>query len=450
MSLSVTAQNLQARLQRIDITDLVPATRTEKLLYGIVAALPVLWLVGLGEFLWVPIGLVVFYELIRHRSRAFMPRALLLWFGFIALAFISVLDLVLDGQILGVHTHQLTIYLSGALVFVYIYSAAADELADNRVIGAATVLWVLLVVGGFLAIPFHGVEYSTPVTEVLTAADTDERMIYYSEVAFVFDAGIDVRRPRTFFSEANHWGSAYALLLPAVLMILIQLADRTPRRWLVGLLAASFIPLVLSENRWVWAGLIVIGLYALARYWRPRPSHLLWALAAAAAAVIVVAATPVGDVVSDRLSTEGSESDRRRQYEESVEAIERSPLFGFGEAIASDEPELDNRYLGGKSLGWDSQILNTMIFHGIPALLLLVAFIGWLVFATRGTATPIEAVAHLAALTLAFHSVFYIFFPHRFMVLMILGAGALRRQLLDDRYSLGSTIRLWRRRVRES
>ncbi|NNC92128.1 MAG: hypothetical protein HKN80_06515 [Acidimicrobiia bacterium] len=433
--------------------DLLPQTRTEKLLFGSVLLVPVAWLLGLGEHVWLLVGLVVAVELVRDRSIVHMPRPLLIWAGFLLLAAASIAGQVLDGELVGVHTSQFTVYLCGALLFVYVFSAEAGQLADSRLLAALALLWIIVVVGGVVAIPLYQVDYATPGEELLRSLDADARLTSYAHVDFttvghLSDGDLLDHRARTFFSETNHWGSAYALLLPAVAMVLLQLRSSRSRLGLVAVGAVSLIPFVLSQNRWVWLGLALVGLYLLVRYWKPQRAHLPWLAGGAVAIAAVVALTPAGDLIGDRLSTGGSETARQLQYEHSVEEIGRSPLLGFGRAIASGETWLDDIFPDGESLGWDSQLLNTMIFHGIPALGLMVAFFAWLIVATRRAHTPVEFAAHLAAMTLAFHMVFYVVVPHRLVFLMALGAGALRRQFLDGRLTGGKTLRLWRRAAR--
>lgn len=448
-----STQRLALSLESLSVRELMPATRTEKVLFGSAILFPVAWLLGLGEHVWLVVGLVLVAELVRDRSIVHLPRPLLIWVGFVLLAAASIAGRVLDGELVGVHTSQFTVYVCGALLFVYVFSADAGQLADSRLLAALCLLWIIVVAGGVLAIPLYQVDYATPGEELLRSLDADARLASYAHVDFttvghLSDGDLLDHRPRTFFSETNHWGSAYALLLPAVAMVLLQLRSPTSRLVLMTVGAFSLIPFVLSRNRWVWLGLALMGLYLLARYWKPRRAHVPWLAGASVVIAAIVVLTPAGDLIGDRLSTGGSEEARRLQHELALEEIGRSPLLGFGGPIPSGESWLDDIFPDGESLGWDSQLLNTMIFHGIPALGLMIGFFGWLILATRRAHTPVEFAAHIGALTLAFHMVFYVVVPHRLVFLLVVGAAALRRQFLDGRLSRRETLRLWKREAR--
>ncbi|NNC43352.1 MAG: O-antigen ligase family protein [Acidimicrobiia bacterium] len=455
MHSSETARQLFAKIPRVRWEDLKPATRTERFLYLTVLAFPVAWLAGFGEHVWLPLSLVA----ILHRwpsHRILAPRGFMLWIAFAVLSFAASFDLVIGGDVFGVHTHLLSTYLAGTILFLYVFNSEADELSDGRLIAAVGLLWVVIVGGGLLAVPLTGADYATPGTALMEGVSAEERVIGYTRVQFadLTNPGADTAqltgseklRPKTFFSETNHWGSAFAILLPAAMMLAAMLVSGRARTLLLAAVALSAIPLVLSQNRWVWAVLLATLFYAGGRFWRPRVTHLGWLILGIAILTAVAWATPIGGIVGARI-TDSTVDYRQEIYELAIDRIGEAPMLGFGQAIATGDDGYDAQFLDSRPIGFDSQIINTMIFHGVPAGVLLVAWLLAITMVSRRLSTPIEAVTHFAALAALFHTGFYVIMPHRMVLLMILAAAMYRRRVLDGSYPLskvtGIRLRRW-------
>ncbi|MDH3606009.1 MAG: O-antigen ligase family protein [Acidimicrobiia bacterium] len=456
MYISEQAQALAAAVHRGPVGDFAPRTPTERLLYVAIISIPVAWLLGFGELVWLPIGLVLLYQLIRNRPRILVPRPFLLWVAFMTVAFLASFDLVVSGEVFRTHTFFLAIYVVGTLLFLFVFNAEASEIADKPLIGAVALLWVITVAGGVLAIPLNQVDYESPGTDLLSAVDADERLLSYTRVQFAdrrnlgaeVDGflGADRVRARSFYSETNHWGSAFAIALPAALMLVAMLKPSRVRSMLGVAFAAGLGTLVLSQNRWVWVVLLFTLAYAASRFWRPRPAHLVWAALVLAVGVIAFSATPIGDVVSARLSDGDGTGYRQEIYDLAFDRITEAPLLGFGQAISSGDAGYDGEFMDDRPIGFDSQIVNTMIFHGVPALLLLGAWLLSLVGGSARLQNPVEAVTHFAAVTAVLHSGFYVLLPHRMMLLMVLAAALYRGRVLDGSYPLSGLIGLRRQR----
>ncbi len=454
MHTSETARQLFARIPRVRGQDLTPVTRTERFVYGAVLAFPFVWLIGFGEHVWLPISLVA----ILHRwssPRILAPRGFMLWIAFVALAFVASFDLVLGGEVFGVHTHLLSTYFAGTVLFLYVFNSEAEQLSDRRLIAAVGLLWVMIAAGGLLAVPLNGADFSTPGTSLMQRVGAEERLVGYTQVQFadLSNPGAETAqlsgsarlRPRTFFSETNHWGSAFAVLLPAAIVLGAMLQKGRARSLVLTVLALSVIPLALSQNRWVWAVLLATLSYAASRFWRPRLTHVGWLIVGIATLITVAWATPIGEIAGARVTN--STTDYRAEiYEFAIDRIDEAPLLGFGQAIATGDEGYDSQFLDARPIGFDSQIINTMIFHGIPATFLLVAWLVVIIVRGRKLSTPIEAVAHFAGLTALLHTGFYMIMPHRIMLLMILAAAMYRRRVLDGSYPLSSVSGIRRRR----
>jgi hypothetical protein len=136
----------------------------------------------------------------------------------------------------------------------------------------------------------------------------------------------------------------------------------------------------------------------------------------------VIALSPLGAVLGERVAAEGGRAYRGDLYTYGLEKITESPILGFGETV-----EIDVGRSQSITLGKDSQIVQTMILHGLPALGLFAGFLIFGLLLTRRIETPLEALAHFMVLALILHSVFYVIVPtYRLHILMLAIAGAAR------------------------
>ena len=119
--------------------------------------------------------------------------------------------------------------------------------------------------------------------------------------------GYEQGRPSAPFSFTNEWGLNLAVTLPFFLVGWFLRAS--VRRRLVGtaVLATAVIPVVASLNRGLWLALIVCAVVlALRAALLGRPLALGGLLLGAAVAAAVILASPLGDLVGQRLDNGNS------------------------------------------------------------------------------------------------------------------------------------------------
>lgn len=185
------------------------------------------------------------------------------------------------------------------------------------------------------------------------------------------------------YPYTNNWGTGFALLVPCVLAYLSAVRTGPLRRVLMVSLPLALVPAFLTLNRGMFiglgVGLVYLGLRALLR----GDVRLIGTIAAGlAVAWVITLVVPVGDMIMNRVENTDSTRDRADLYRQTLDAVLRSPLLGYGAPRSADTTT------GAEPLGTQGQVWLTMYSHGIPALLVLLAL---LVVLVRSTAVAVSA-----------------------------------------------------------
>ena len=393
-----------------------PLTRG-KLLIGIVATFPLLWLGGVFRIVWPIIAFFFLLALIREGNVTF-PKGFGMWLLLLAWAPLSALHL--QGGASGgfLLLHQLSALFAATVVFLYVFNSSHRTLPDSAIIDALTLFWAMLVVGGFIAMIFPSVSFDSPFERLLPAGLVAHPFIHdlvhvrFAQVQSFL--GYPVGRPSPFFTFTNAWGGEVALLTPIVFAALAQTRSIVRRRVLWILLAVSVIPIVVSLNRGVWLALTLAMAYAAVRF---ALAHRLNALAALVGLVSVLLIlfflTPLGTLISDRLASSHSNESRASVYREAADRAKESPLIGYGGPIPAQES------IGGPPVGTHSELFFLTISYGIPAAIL---FVGWFALtflrSARDTSGP-RFWAHVAILVCLMEAPYYLIEMHLSVAMII-------------------------------
>lgn len=419
-SLSPSAVRIRTQLRQLNDRK-APRTRAGRLLIGVILGVPIAALLGVAEWIWPFLVLPLAFHLLSGRS-LYAPRALFIWLGFVALAIVSVVSAG-DGFI------PIATYAAATVAFLFAFNLPEDELPDRMIVRAVAVFWIVVAASGLVGVFTGTTEFPSVGATVIGPADESD-LANLMEVTFAVPlkegepAGFTdfvSHRPSGILPFANHWGSAIVMFLGAAVVFRYELRGTRASLWFHVLAFATLVPFVLSRNRWAWLTLPVIFAYLIIRYWRPNPKLARSLLAALLVLAVVAIATPLRSVVTDRFEDESG--NRPDQYELSMELVADAPLLGYG-TIQLGENEVGQV----RELGADSQILFGLVSYGYPATIVL---FGWLILVavvSRRINTPISLVTHLAVLVMLLQSPFYVFLPHRVVLLMLL-AGALYRQV---------------------
>lgn len=337
------------------------------------AGFPLWWVLGVVDLVWIPVAVVMaLYLAATTEVRA--PRGYGVWLTFLVWVAASVIMISGAGDLIG-FTYRYLIYVSAAVLFLYVYNGRAD-LTARFVSGVMTAWWGIVVGFGYLSLAFPDAVLRTPLSMVLPSGllsnDLVNHMVVRRLTQFNPDSFLQVApRPSAPFLFTNNWGNAYSLLLPFVIVYLLEV--RRERRFLplLLLLLASCVPAFLTLNRGMFLGIGVAAVYATVRLVMMRR---FWAIAALGGMVVVGAALyvvlPVQERLDNRLSTsaEATSNDTRASlYVQALQLVPQSPVFGFGGPVTGDNPD-------AAPVGTQGQIWMLLVSHGVVATACFVLF----------------------------------------------------------------------------
>jgi len=157
------------------------------------------------------------------------------------------------------------------------------------------------------------------------------------------------------------------------------------RRRIVALcvLAISVVPVVYSQNRGMWLGLVIGGVYVAVRLALQRRYGVLLVMAAAAGLVgAVVLVSPLSTVVTARIATPHSNEVRGSLSLESLRVAASSPI-GYGSTrstIGSDKSATIGQSpgcprCGNRVIGSTGQLWLLLVAQGFPGAVLYLLFL---------------------------------------------------------------------------
>lgn len=260
-----------------------------------------------------------------------------------------------------------------AIVVVYITNAP-ERVTRARVVGALTVVWATVVVGGWLGVLAPNLTFTTPMGLLVPSGLLDNDLVHHmfvptmAEVQTPWGAPGPFNRPAAPFLYANGWGAAFVLLTPVTVATLVTTRNAWVRWSVALLLLASVVPAVASSNRGMFLGLAASTAYVAVRLVaRARARTLL--LFAVGAAVVTTLAVRLDVLarISDRQEYSTSTEGRISLYAETWHRTLESPFFGWGAPRPSLEHEV--------SVGTQGYVWAVMFSYGLVGLLLFAFFL---------------------------------------------------------------------------
>lgn len=396
------------------------------------ALYPVWWLLGVLDMVLIPLAFLMVLYLVRTPGVR-GPRGFGVWLLFLLWMAFSAIQLSAFSELIG-FTYRFLVYAGATVVFVYVYNARA-RLTARYVLGVLTVVWLTMVVGGYLGVLWPGAVVSTPMSYVVTAVkaavpasagllnnELVQVMIYRRFAQYNPDSFFGVApRPVAPFRFSNNWGNVYSLLLPLVVAYALQVAAR--RRFLLLWVAVplSLVPAFLTLNRGMLLGLGLAALYIAFRLVRAgRPRALGWIGAGAAVAATVFLALPVQERIDTRLDKDGSSNETRASlYQQSLASVPESPFFGYGVPQESADPNTPD-------VGTQGQVWMILVSHGPVALACALGWLGLAVLQSRRRLDVTGLAAHTVVLVGTVELLYYGVLPYGLPLIMTAAALALR------------------------
>jgi polysaccharide biosynthesis protein PslJ len=401
-------------------------------LYVAFGLFPVWYLLGFGSLIWFALAVPMTFSLVA-RSKVRVPRG----FGFYLLFFLWMLATVM--QLQGSSTDRLFgfayragLYYSAGVWCLYIFNAPKRLLPTRTILKVMTIMWIVVVAGGWLGILSPAMEFTTVAEKLMPKGLLNNDLVYtlvHPKVAEVQTfLGYPVPRPTAPFIYTNDWGGNFALLVPFVLAAWAQMRS-VVRKNLFRLLAAiSVIPVVFSLNRVLWFCLVVTMVYGSVRWAiRGRVGAIHGALAVGAIFVFVFTFPPTAKLINDRVNTPHSNQGRSILYNEAADSVEKSPLLGYG----APRPSQVNPNL--PSVGTQGHFWLVLFSHGIPGAFFFVAFFVAACWRTRRASSPAALWCHVVVLLAIVQMPFYGLLSSQLHIIMLAIALASREAVEPDR-----------------
>ncbi|HEX3823808.1 MAG TPA: hypothetical protein VHV79_05020 [Mycobacteriales bacterium] len=419
-------------------------------LWGALVLYPLWWALGLGAFEFILFAIPMSWMLLKHRPIK-LPPGIWIWVAFLIWNVVSLVMLpahapgTLDGSLSGraLSLALRMIQLATATVFLlYIVNLTKEELPPRRILKWMSVLFLVTVAGGLLALAKPHFEFTSPMELLLPhhiATNTYVNTLVHPAAAQVQDVlGFEAPRPAAPWGYTNLWGNNLSLLLiwfcvymwePKVLRSHVRLAL---------VLLVALIPVVYSLNRGLWFGVIASIAFIILRLARRGDVRAtLITVSAIAVGAILFLATPLNHVVEQRASHGRSNSIRAFVDDASFRGAVDSPLIGWGDSrkvIGSSQsiavgPSEACPLCGGVNVGSAGEIWLVMFSQGLLGAAMYAGFFAVAWWRLRFDTSLIGAGARLITILTVFYTFFYNNLPTGLMISM-LSIGIASRNLL--------------------
>lgn len=377
---------------------------------------PIWWLLGIASVLPLAVAGVMALDLSRRRT-VVVPRGWLLWVLFLAWVSLGVLLLGsnapgavpggLDGTRLLVFVYRVAWYLACTVVLLWVLGTPSRSFSFRRISSSFAALYVVTTIGGVLGILLATVSFPSVLEALLPgslAGNGFVQELVHPGLADVQSIlGHDEARPKAPFPFTNTWGSCLALLLPFFILSWWRYGKRWQRWATPVVLLTSAVPVAFSLNRGLWICLVVGALITIAvGLARGRRGALVGGAATVLIGAIVVLATPLGQLVSERLDNPHSNARRGNLAVASVASVsEGSPVVGFGSTrdVQGNFSSLaggstpDCPACGSPPLGTQGQLWLVVFSQGLVGLGIFVSFFAVILSRTWRCRTELEVTA---------------------------------------------------------
>jgi polysaccharide biosynthesis protein PslJ len=387
---------------------------------------PLLWVLGLAEFIWIILGFAMLISLTMRRKSIRVPTGFGIYVLFLMWVLVSAISLHSGGtattatgstadKVIG-FAYRFFLYCSAPIFGLYIFNAPKRVLPNKAVVQAMVAYWLVVVGGGFLGLAMPHLQLTTLMAKLipqhLQGNSFVSNLVHPKTAQIQSFLGYPVPRPSAPFVFTNDWGGNFALLVPFLLAAWLG-NERIARNTIVRLaIPLSLIPVIVSLNRTLWASLALIAIYGGIRFGARRQvmTIIRGAFVVGLLGGMLIFLSPIHTLIGDRLAHGHSNQGRSLLYASSVNLAMQKPLLGWG---GPQQATVDAGF-GTKSsnykhpdVGTQGQFWTILVSNGIPATAL---FFGYLIFATwqtRRSRSSLGLWCHIVVLVAIFQSPFY-------------------------------------------
>lgn len=332
-----------------------------------------------------------------RRPHIAVPRGFVLWLVFLVwvVGGVFVLQVNAPFAVAGPSTaryitwaYRLGWYLVATIALLYVGNNRS--LSGTKICRIMGWMFITVTLGGLAGALFTSVDFPSALELLLPRSVAHQTFIHeiiHPQLAQTQEVlGYVAPRPSAPFPFSNIWGLNFVCLAPFFVRGWIG-RDAGWRRYVAPfVLLAALVPVIYSVNRGMWLALVAMGLFLAVRSTLfGRPAILLGIFAGTAVALALVAASPLGGVVSQRLSGAHHTSNQGRTNLglttiESVAGM--APVTGYGttrhvqgnfNSIAGGESALCPR-CSPPSLGTQGQLSLVTFSQGFVGAAVFVGF----------------------------------------------------------------------------
>jgi hypothetical protein len=356
------------------------------------AGWPLWWFLGIGDYFPILLAIPMIRRMWRWRvtkERTIrLPPGFAIWACFlvVAIAGVSVLGLTAPESVASPTGNRVIswalrtgTYLAVTVLLVYAGNLTERELPRRRLAFLLGLVGIYTAVGGFIGFLDPHLQFTSPFAYIIPKSAQAgngllQMMLHPGFTQVQNFLGYDVGRPRAPFDFTNMWGNCLAILLPWLIVAWWCYGNRRERRnvWIV--MAIAFVPVVYSLDRGLWVGIGLSIVYLAVRFAAKGKLALLAGLCAVLALVaIVVVASPLQDLVSQRLSHGKSNAVRASLSGLAWDGALSSPFIGYGDTrhqqgstnSISVGKTLKCPSCGSRDIGGNGQLWMLLISEGI-------------------------------------------------------------------------------------
>lgn len=333
------------------------------LLFGL---MPLWWVLGVMHLGWPLFGLLL-AALLLARGAVRWPTGTACWLVLLGMITISATRI---DRLTGLLTFGLRLghLLTALTVLLYVYNLARDQVSWARIARPLCLFWLSMVALGWLGVLAPTFSAPSPMELLLPPGIATERFVadltHLDATEFNPVSRSPIYRPAAPYPYTNNWGTAYALLVPAVLAYLTAVRRGPLRVVLLVSLPVSVVPAFLTLNRGMFIGLGVgLGYLAVRALARGQLRLTVPVLGLVGIGWLVSLVIPVGELITARTTNTDSTNDRLDLYAQTLAEVLRSPLLGYGVPTTVDTTH------AAEPLGTQGMVWQLLYSHGIPALL---------------------------------------------------------------------------------
>ncbi|MBO0816378.1 MAG: O-antigen ligase domain-containing protein [Actinobacteria bacterium] len=365
------------------------------------AGWPVWWFLGIGDYFPVLLAIPILRKMwlwrVRNERTIRLPPGFAIWAMFlvVVIAGVTVLSLTAPETVPSPTGNRVVswglrtgIYLGITVLLVYAGNLTERELPRRRLAFQLGLVGIYAAVGGFIGVLSPHLQFTSPLAYIIPrgiqASNGQLQMMLHPGFTQVQNIlGYDVGRSRAPFDYTNMWGNCLAILLPWLIVAWWCYGNRKERRKTLIVLAIAFVPVVYSLDRGLWIGLgLSIAYLALRFAARGKLAMLAGLCAVLALVAIIVVASPLQNLISQRLSHGKSNASRSSLSGIAADDALSSPLIGYGDtrhAIGSPNSIVVGKTLkchscGSRDVGGNGQFWMMLITDGFLGAGLYCAF----------------------------------------------------------------------------